>query len=87
MSPTRPLAIPSPLAVEYQEMKKRAVRDGERSRPPLAAVRSSEPEGEDRVTISSDHSPENADSVRTTRSKPVTPEERLALMQAFSIHV
>jgi hypothetical protein len=84
MTSTRLKVILSPLAVEYREMKKRAARGGERSKE-LAAVRSAAPEGEDRVTLSSDHSPLGAAGVSATRSRPVTPEERQALMQAFSI--
>lgn len=85
MSSTRLKVILSPLAVEYQEMKKRAARESERARA-LAAARSAASEPEDRVTLSFDQCQENAAGVKTMLSKPVTPEERLALMQAFSIH-
>lgn len=78
MSATRLKVIFSPLAVEYQQMKKRAARESERERTLTAASKT-----DDRVMFSSGH---RDACVRTTVSQPVTAEERLALMQAFSIH-
>lgn len=87
MSPTKLKTILSPLAVEYQEMKKQAARGSERTGTPAPPRSAVTPEPEDRVTLSTCQQEESDDRVTRTVSQPVSNEERQALMLEFSIRV
>jgi|GEM_PF-2714895 len=85
MPSTKIKTIPSPLAVEYLEKRKQALRDNKPESTTKTAKEDDAPE--DSVTISSEQPEDRVFSLKPKSSQAVTFEEKQALKLELSVRV